>query len=106
MKQNGASFCRPRFSIPSKIAGPAPGASALNGRQMSLERALRRRRSKINALHRNDLRRRARENILTKSKKPSSARGFCLLVANRRQTKWASPPAIRYDGTHVTGGKG
>jgi hypothetical protein len=77
MKQNGASFCRRRFTVSSNIPGAPSMASALYGSIKSLERVFRGNRHYANALHGKKLELLAVQNRLTKPENISSARGFC-----------------------------
>lgn len=104
MKQNGASFCHQRFPFLAEFRELAQHASAQYASIKSLPRVFRGNRPITNALPCQDLVAVAAKNTLTKSEKTSSAKGFCRLVANRQRTEWASPPAIRYDGTDRTSG--
>jgi hypothetical protein len=89
------------FSLRSDFLAPAQSTSALNGRIKSLERVFRRKRLISNALRNQDLAAISVKIMLTKSKKTSSAKGICRLVAVIPKTKCTADRRAGWTGAIV-----
>jgi hypothetical protein len=87
MKQNGASFCRLSFAIPTKISARTQAERAQNASIKSLERVFGAIWPLANTLYGQELAPFAAQITLTIRQKTSSASGFCHFVPTGAQTK-------------------